>query len=222
MECEVCYSETATCKLVCKHSFCKSCVKSWYQKSEEPTCPMCRSRLYFKGLYKLKRVWEDEKFEKQNSDYFQETFDEIFEDDDEFEFDEEDDDDVSNPDEDEDEEEEETHEEETHEEETQEEQVSFTDFWKENHFSNYVLDEIVELQKQYQKSVELGVPFDWYMENIHFIEVSYEKTSIIEDDVFPHQKNIFVSKYEGFSNTKRTGKRIPTRTDKYTTVVLVF
>ena len=44
-ECAVCYSEVATCKLVCKHSFCKSCVKTWYQKSEEPTCPMCRQQI---------------------------------------------------------------------------------------------------------------------------------------------------------------------------------
>ena len=67
MECSVCYENTSTCKLVCGHSFCMSCIKEWYLKSEEdPTCPMCRQRLYFKGMHKQEQQWENERYENEN------------------------------------------------------------------------------------------------------------------------------------------------------------
>ena len=81
-ECAVCYCEQATCKLVCNHSFCKSCVKAWYQTSDgEPTCPMCRHTLYFKGLHKISEKWEKEKMNKLNEDAFNAAFEKIFEED---------------------------------------------------------------------------------------------------------------------------------------------
>ena len=76
MECAVCYCNQANCKLICKHSFCKSCVKQWYlSAAEEPSCPMCRHRLYFKGMYKLVREWEEESIDKKNEEAFAEAFD---------------------------------------------------------------------------------------------------------------------------------------------------
>ena len=29
-------------QLNCKHTFCRSCIKKWYEKSTSKTCPMCR------------------------------------------------------------------------------------------------------------------------------------------------------------------------------------
>lgn len=78
MECAVCYCNQANCKLICKHSFCKDCVKQWYlSAADEPSCPMCRHRLYFKGMYKLVREWEEESIDKKNEEAFAEAFDYI-------------------------------------------------------------------------------------------------------------------------------------------------
>ncbi len=65
MECPICYTDFCDCKLVCGHSFCKSCIKNWYLKTDsEPTCPMCRSNMCFKGMLKITDTWERE-FEDQ-------------------------------------------------------------------------------------------------------------------------------------------------------------
>jgi len=79
MECAVCYCNNANCKLICGHSFCHQCVKDWYQKGAEQTCPMCRHKLYFKGMYKVTPVWEEERFYKQRDEAFAEAVDQIFE-----------------------------------------------------------------------------------------------------------------------------------------------
>jgi len=77
-ECPVCYCETARCKLVCGHSFCKTCVKSWFYKAtDEPSCPMCRKRLYFKGMYKVVPVWEEERLEMLKDEVFAEALEEV-------------------------------------------------------------------------------------------------------------------------------------------------
>lgn len=61
MECPICYDEChKTCKLVCGHSLCMSCVREWWKKSEEPTCPMCRNNLYFRGMRHTVSRWGDE------------------------------------------------------------------------------------------------------------------------------------------------------------------
>lgn len=79
MECSVCYTEKPNCKLVCGHSFCHSCVKEWYLKNEnEATCPMCRARLYFKGMYKMCKIWDEEKHQKQLEEIYGNCFDELF------------------------------------------------------------------------------------------------------------------------------------------------
>ena len=61
MECPVCYTCNANCHLVCGHSFCRDCVKEWWMKSSECNCPMCRSPLYFKGLYSKQKEWKEER-----------------------------------------------------------------------------------------------------------------------------------------------------------------
>ena len=44
-ECAVCYksNKKAFCKLVCNHSFCDPCIKTWYRNN--PSCPMCRTKI---------------------------------------------------------------------------------------------------------------------------------------------------------------------------------
>jgi hypothetical protein len=82
MECSVCYCSQANCKLICKHSFCRDCVKQWYLNAKDtPSCPMCRKRLYFKGMHKLTKEWSQETYEKQNQDAFGEAIDCILSDD---------------------------------------------------------------------------------------------------------------------------------------------
>jgi hypothetical protein len=81
-ECPVCYSETARCKLVCGHTLCRQCVKSWYHKctdSEGAKCPMCRKRLYFKGMYKVLDEWEQERIDLMEQQAFEEVFEDVLE-----------------------------------------------------------------------------------------------------------------------------------------------
>lgn len=81
MECSVCYCSQANCKLICKHSFCRDCVKQWYLNAKDtPSCPMCRKRLYFKGMHKFTKEWSEETYEKQNQDAFGEAIDYILSD----------------------------------------------------------------------------------------------------------------------------------------------
>ena len=80
MECPVCYCATANCKLVCGHGLCTDCAKSWYKKSDEPNCPMCRQPMYFKGLRKLKQEMEEDRFEEHCTELFTEAISDLFED----------------------------------------------------------------------------------------------------------------------------------------------
>ncbi len=77
MECSVCYCETATCNLTCGHSFCFSCVKEWYHKCSEPTCPMCRKTLNFKGLHRLQEKWTEDAKQQKIDDLFGEYLDDM-------------------------------------------------------------------------------------------------------------------------------------------------
>lgn len=82
-ECPVCYADTARCKLVCGHALCRVCVKSWYHKctdSEGAKCPMCRKRLYFKGMYKVLDEWEQERIDLIEQQAFEEVFEDVLED----------------------------------------------------------------------------------------------------------------------------------------------
>ena len=80
MECPVCYCATANCKLVCGHGLCTDCAKSWYKKSDEPNCPMCREPMYFKGMRELKSEMEEDRFEEHCTELFTEAIEDIFDD----------------------------------------------------------------------------------------------------------------------------------------------
>lgn len=80
MECSVCYCETANCNLTCGHSFCFGCVKEWYHKCSEPTCPMCRQPLNFRGLHRLEERWYEEAHHQKIDDLFGEYLDEMLDD----------------------------------------------------------------------------------------------------------------------------------------------
>ena len=75
--CVVCYTEHEKIKLVCNHSFCYDCIKQWYLKN--PSCPMCRSPLYFRGFYKIRNKWNQEQQEKQFNEIYEECVDDIME-----------------------------------------------------------------------------------------------------------------------------------------------
>ena len=47
MECPVCYTSQAKCKLFCGHSFCYQCIVHWYQECGNHTCPVCRTEINF-------------------------------------------------------------------------------------------------------------------------------------------------------------------------------
>jgi hypothetical protein len=73
MECSICLSEITGGKktLLCKHVFCTPCLKEWYNKAD--TCPMCRGRLYFRGMN-----WE--KIDTTESEIIEEYIRNIFDD----------------------------------------------------------------------------------------------------------------------------------------------
>ena len=73
MECSVCYSANSNCNLVCGHSFCTGCIKTWYNKGNK-SCPMCRGNIYFKGM--PRKQWDHEHIEEKKELIFQQAFDE--------------------------------------------------------------------------------------------------------------------------------------------------
>jgi len=57
-----------------------SCIKKWYLKSEEEaTCPMCRQRLYFKGMHKQEERWEKERHAEEIDNVFENCFNFVIE-----------------------------------------------------------------------------------------------------------------------------------------------
>jgi hypothetical protein len=74
-ECPVCYEKSASCKLVCGHKFCVSCVKTWYMKSAEASCPMCRKRIHYRRMPISK--WNEEAENAKKEQVFEESFDEL-------------------------------------------------------------------------------------------------------------------------------------------------
>jgi hypothetical protein len=189
MECAVCYCNQARCKLICKHSFCKSCVKDWYYASEEPSCPMCRGRLYFKGMYKVVDQWEQERFDKKNEESFAEVFDSLFEPEDP----EEDDPEEDDP-------EEEDPEEEDPEEEDPEGEWNFDE-------PDYRLEDIQELQSRFSALRTGGFFIEPEFLGDYYTVVSDGATGFYDDDCCP--KNLFVSKHKGtMGNQRRCGARV--------------
>ena len=81
MECPVCFSDDQSmCKLVCGHSICHDCTKSWYMKNTSEdgcTCPMCRKPLYFFGMRSRVGQWEEEREQAQYDNIYSKMFDNI-------------------------------------------------------------------------------------------------------------------------------------------------
>lgn len=75
-ECGVCYTNIPTCHYTCGHSFCISCTKQWFIKCDTPSCPYCRKSIYFKGMTKKIKEWEEERVEN----FFQHAFSTVVED----------------------------------------------------------------------------------------------------------------------------------------------
>jgi hypothetical protein len=201
---------------VCGHGFCRDCVKTWYFKSDEPTCPMCRRAMYFKGMSKVVEVWEQDRLDKKNEDAFNQAFEDIFDEEDldsemswetESEYSDESYEDRDEPDEEP---------EESRDEPRLEFPLRSFEF---DYYSQFILEDIKQLQKDYQKAMDLGVDFEWYINNIDYFDISYEPRLTIERDILPHFKNLFVSNHGGMIRNKRSGKRVPTRCDTSFTVV---
>ena len=176
-ECPVCYSDIARCKLVCGHSFCKSCVKSWYHQctdAEGAKCPMCRHRLYFKGMYKVLDDWEDERIELKEQEAFQEVFDSVFEseedtwddDDDEEEYDDDDD-------------------------------STWSDWWTPQDENEQRMEQLRDLQKRFQLLQSVGVPVHPELLDDTWYDVFSEREHMVYDNSFWHVMNLFVSRYKG-------------------------
>lgn len=81
----MCYTDNCSCKLVCGHSFCHSCVKEWYTTSETPSCPMCRQDMYFRGMHKAKAKWQEEADEKHLATVYAQVFENALDDEDSME-----------------------------------------------------------------------------------------------------------------------------------------
>lgn len=79
MDCPICYESNILCRFTCGHSFCHACTKKWYTTGQ-PTCPMCRKSICFKGILKTRRKWYQEKREQVYTDLMTQVFDELFED----------------------------------------------------------------------------------------------------------------------------------------------
>jgi hypothetical protein len=202
---------------------------------------MCRHPLYFKGLHKISEKWEDERIEKLNEEAFNTAFEAIFEEDEESEYtgseigsDESDwvpwEDDESDwvPWED------------TEEPTTPRSVFEFPSspmsdsssevesIEVESEFGNgdYLIDSIIKLQAAYQKALKAGVDIPYFLEDDNYLFYNIDKgdtgTFVIFDDVFPHEKNLLVSKHAGMIQNKRTGSRVPPKGDSsFTVVVLV-
>jgi hypothetical protein len=196
---------------------------------------MCRHPLYFRGLHKLSMKWEEEKIEKMNQEAFNEAFEAIFEepgsdwhfppfneDDD----DEEDDNDEWEPWTDSDSDDWETSSETEPREQEPRVHVPYSFSLEETESeSDIIMKSIIKLQQAYHRALKSGIDIPMYLEDENYlffnIDEGDSKTFWLEDDVFPHTRNLFVSKHKGMINNKRTGSRVATKTDTMFTIVIV-
>jgi len=198
--------------------------------------------MYFKGLYKISEKWEDERIDKLNEEAFNTAFDAIFEEGSDYSESEEDSDSdwetsseysyCENWDEGD-----------TH--------ILFNDpeTWKceslfqlpgyivrsdslseseSSEFGNgcHLIQSIIKLQSAYQKALRTYTDIPSYLEDDNYLFFNIDESDtgnfIIEDDIFPHEKNLFVSKHSGMIQNKRTGSRVPPKGDNsYIIVVLI-
>lgn len=77
-ECPVCYDSlcnTKVTRIICGHIIHTKCLREWYVRSEaDPTCPMCRGPLLFKGISKTN--WEPQNEDTIITDYIEKVLEE--------------------------------------------------------------------------------------------------------------------------------------------------
>lgn len=75
MNCAVCYEDKAcTCRLSCRHTFCRSCITEWYIKGNGG-CPMCRQTICFPGIWRLNRTIKQTRWRAKADSFFEDAFD---------------------------------------------------------------------------------------------------------------------------------------------------
>ena len=72
-DCSICYEKDPKCRLVCGHTFHHECIKTWYMKGTNVSCPMCRNNICFRGMFKKREKWENERREQQFADIYREV-----------------------------------------------------------------------------------------------------------------------------------------------------
>lgn len=75
MECPVCYCEKKCVHFMCGHDMCHTCTETWCKKSTQKCCPLCRTKIYFKGMRKFYYKWNDEYFENVINDAIIDVYD---------------------------------------------------------------------------------------------------------------------------------------------------
>lgn len=79
MECSICLNECTNCTkktLLCNHVFHTDCIKEWFMKGDD--CPLCRGKLYFRGMFKTN--WHTEKANQVVGTSIETIFNEIVDD----------------------------------------------------------------------------------------------------------------------------------------------
>ena len=90
-----------------------------------------------------------------------------------------------------------------------------------------IMEQLKELQRRFHKLVELGANVDHYLMNDEFWENGGEFTfrnpsTVKYLDVFPHERDIFVSKYSGHVKMQRNAKRVLAPSPSFLIVLFVF
>jgi hypothetical protein len=161
--------------------------------SDEPTCPLCRHTMYFKGLHKISKKWEEERFDKMNEDAFSTAFDEIFNEDE--------DSDYSDSGSESESEYESDWETASEDEEDPRPVRSSTHSVPSSEFGNgsYLLYNIMQLQSAYQRALKMGVDIPQFLEDDNYMFYIIDKTDTKhyckQDDTM-----LFVSKYAPLGN----------------------
>lgn len=78
MECPICFTDSNLTTLVCSHHICIHCVEDWYPRN--PSCPLCRKSLYFRGMYKKKLEWVNNRQYIIQDKVYSRLIDSLFED----------------------------------------------------------------------------------------------------------------------------------------------
>jgi hypothetical protein len=199
-ECPVCYCETANCKLICGHSFCKTCVKTWFYKNEQEdaSCPMCRRRLYFRGMYKVVPKWEEERIEQMQEEAFAEALEDVLLDipvAEETDFGDDDSDSEWSFD-------------------GSSEETDSDWSYRDEEPVDYRMDDLLEIQERFGILNRAGVMINTDLLSSDWYSVFPDYERVFYEDDRSYRKNLFVSKHQGsLLKSFRCGKRIHEKND---------